>query len=402
MPGAAPPGYTGQISLGGATFSLAIDAGSFEREMAKAEQSARAASHRIGQSLGRGSSAAQGLFYLGQAVDDLQYGFRAIVNNIPQLVMAFGGGAGVAGAVGIAAVAINQFVNHIDEFKAAAENSEPIQKLIGQIEDLAKALDNVSKAATGQGLQDLLMGLAGSGKIGKAMSALGIDENDRADGARIARERARGDAAIKELSKVGSSEARERGKLFREAVEAFGGGDKLREEYAQRLMNGNPKLSLRDANGMAAQVIMNAMEGGKFGGGQFGNAFEKVFGKIAMDADTKKLNKAGEENEKNTTGLHTNWNKILTQEGRDNERRWMAQLEEERHQIQKRLTAQQEAMANVRTPQMYGSAREYLSSVTVSSADGIRKQQLDVQKGMKRELEKIREQMWKVSQARFQ
>ena len=88
MPGAAPPGYTGQISLGGATFSFAIDAGSFEREMAKAEQSARAASHRIGQSLGRGSSAAQGLFYLGQTVDDLQYGFRAIVNNIPQLVMA--------------------------------------------------------------------------------------------------------------------------------------------------------------------------------------------------------------------------------------------------------------------------------------------------------------------------
>ena len=69
------------------------------------------------------AGAGLGLSQLAYAVDDVQYGFNAIVNNIPQIVMGLGGGAGVAGAVGIAAVAINQLIKHWSEVSALMEQA---------------------------------------------------------------------------------------------------------------------------------------------------------------------------------------------------------------------------------------------------------------------------------------
>lgn len=47
----------------------------------------------------------QGALQAAYFFDDLQYGIRGIMNNIPGLVMGFGGGAGLAGAVSIAVLA---------------------------------------------------------------------------------------------------------------------------------------------------------------------------------------------------------------------------------------------------------------------------------------------------------
>jgi hypothetical protein len=58
MPGAAPQGYTGQMSLGGATFTPAVDDGSFSSKLAGAEKAAQQTSQRIGQAFGRGGIAA--------------------------------------------------------------------------------------------------------------------------------------------------------------------------------------------------------------------------------------------------------------------------------------------------------------------------------------------------------
>lgn len=85
-----------------------------------------------------GRNSAMGLLMLGQAVDDLQYGFRAIVNNIPGVVMGLGGSAGIAGAVAIAGVGINQLINHWDDLKAAlTENT--IETEADRMERLASA-----------------------------------------------------------------------------------------------------------------------------------------------------------------------------------------------------------------------------------------------------------------------
>lgn len=47
----------------------------------------------------------QGALQAAYFFDDLQYGIRGIMNNIPGLVMGFGGGAGLAGAISIATLA---------------------------------------------------------------------------------------------------------------------------------------------------------------------------------------------------------------------------------------------------------------------------------------------------------
>lgn len=47
----------------------------------------------------------QGMLQVAYFMDDVQYGIRGIMNNIPGLVMGFGGGAGLAGAISIAVLA---------------------------------------------------------------------------------------------------------------------------------------------------------------------------------------------------------------------------------------------------------------------------------------------------------
>jgi hypothetical protein len=63
-----------------------------------------------------GTSKAGGLLQLSQTVDDLQYGIRGVVNNIPGLVQGFGMGAGVAGAAQLAFIAVNQLTSKITDY----------------------------------------------------------------------------------------------------------------------------------------------------------------------------------------------------------------------------------------------------------------------------------------------
>lgn len=93
-----------------------------EREAQAAEKAARAeaqaaeksrALNQSAQQLDKGSQQAtrsvknmgQGALQAAYFFDDLQYGIRGIMNNIPGLVMGFGGGAGLAGAMSIAVLA---------------------------------------------------------------------------------------------------------------------------------------------------------------------------------------------------------------------------------------------------------------------------------------------------------
>ena len=90
-----------------------------EREAQAAEKAARAeaqaaeksrALNQSAQQLDKGSQQAtrsvknmgQGALQAAYFFDDLQYGIRGIMNNIPGLVMGFGGGAGLAGAMSLA------------------------------------------------------------------------------------------------------------------------------------------------------------------------------------------------------------------------------------------------------------------------------------------------------------
>ena len=47
----------------------------------------------------------QGMLQVDYFMDDVQYGIKGILNNIPGLVIGFGGGAGLAGAMSLAVLA---------------------------------------------------------------------------------------------------------------------------------------------------------------------------------------------------------------------------------------------------------------------------------------------------------
>ena len=73
------------------------------------------------------SNAAMGFMALSNAVQDVQYGFGGIINNIPGIVSGMGLGMGVAGAAQIAGVAFSVLNKNVDIFgteaKAAAKEA---------------------------------------------------------------------------------------------------------------------------------------------------------------------------------------------------------------------------------------------------------------------------------------
>lgn len=86
------------------------------------------------------------LLFMGQAIDDLQYGVRGVLNNIPQLVMAFGGGAGLAGAISIAAVGLSQLSGLFDQTDEKAQKFEADMAAIGR-NAAANILDKLNARA---------------------------------------------------------------------------------------------------------------------------------------------------------------------------------------------------------------------------------------------------------------
>lgn len=95
---------------------------------------------------GGGMNGAMGLLVLSQTIDDMQYGFRAIVNNIPQMGMALGSAMGMgvessmklAGTLGIAAVAVNLLITHWDDLMNLMGMGKVLTEA-EQMEKLAKA-----------------------------------------------------------------------------------------------------------------------------------------------------------------------------------------------------------------------------------------------------------------------
>lgn len=100
-----------------------------ERDAERAHVSAAGASAKAGAGVQAGAKEAGLSAYkwllLGNAVQDATYGFEAIINNIPGIVMAFGGSGGLAGGIGIASVAAGLFVRKFDEIKKAFSEELP-------------------------------------------------------------------------------------------------------------------------------------------------------------------------------------------------------------------------------------------------------------------------------------
>ena len=138
------------------------------KRMEEAGQKIAIANEKLSQIPQTAAAAGRGLGQLAYAVDDIQYGFSAIVNNIPGIVMGMGGSAGIAGAAGIAAVAVNQLVKHWGDLSDIAQgmwagNSiEQLTQLREKAEEATKAFEKLAetpskaKAAAAQGVSGLI------------------------------------------------------------------------------------------------------------------------------------------------------------------------------------------------------------------------------------------------------
>ena len=77
--------------------------------------------------------------------DDAQYGLRGIMNNIPQLALMLGLGSGLAGAISVAAIAVNFLWEKFGGAKEAAAKTDEAKK---RTEELTTAINAASESAS--------------------------------------------------------------------------------------------------------------------------------------------------------------------------------------------------------------------------------------------------------------
>jgi hypothetical protein len=83
-------------------------------------------------------NSAQALLLFSQGFEDAQYGIRGVLNNIPGLIFAMGGTAGLAGAISIAAVGLSQI---IPLFQKSKEESNLLKEALDSVKDSAGELE---------------------------------------------------------------------------------------------------------------------------------------------------------------------------------------------------------------------------------------------------------------------
>lgn len=86
-----------------------------------------------------GANAGLAALQLAQFVDDAQYGLRGVMNNIPGLVLAMGGSAGLAGAMSIALVAGTKLWEMFSGAQQAEKDTEAVKKRMEEVATAAEA-----------------------------------------------------------------------------------------------------------------------------------------------------------------------------------------------------------------------------------------------------------------------
>ena len=122
--------------------------------------------------------ASRGLLIFSQGLEDAQYGIRGVLNNIPGLVMAIGGGAGLAGAISIAAVSISFLSEKMAQFGAGSETTaEKAQRLADIIKEIEKNANDLSKEDLDMGRSAMESALSLAGALATDYEILAAREN---------------------------------------------------------------------------------------------------------------------------------------------------------------------------------------------------------------------------------
>jgi len=213
------------------------------------------------------NNGAMGLLALSNAVQDVQYGFGGMVNNIPQIITGLGMGMGVAGAVQIAAVGIQFLLKNVDLFgEKAKEAAKAAAELSGETMADANAAYKAAEATKAQAAaqESLNAALAVTEGHYKAVIALSEQIIKQKQAEKDA-ETALADAqAGMEMARIQLAEAR--GEMTKE--EAIFAKDKVRVEAESRKQTAAIALE----EGKVAEARRKAGRGSEAQGGGGGSA----------------------------------------------------------------------------------------------------------------------------------
>lgn len=395
---AAPAAYTGMMSIGGASFTLGIDDSSFKTKLTQAEGAARNASQKIGQHFGRGGGASMGLLYLGQAVDDVQYGFAAIVNNIPQIVMGLGGSAGLAGGIGIAAVAVNQLITHWDTLGAKLSNTGVFLTATGAAEQFTESLkDQESWLRKVFGLQVAIYEY--------------FAKIDTTSGKIAAAQAARMEAAGKAGEKIGdikSKEAESRANDFKEAIRAYGGGAKLIKDVVDAQMKLTPGADRKMMETRVTEMITKGLAGEDVNKKFFGEGFGRQLANVQDQKNLKEEEKFQKKRMEQLKEQERADNEMLTKEGaaqaavlemqRDRE---IKALEEQERKTARDERILRKEMQDTNPSQLFTSGHAFASNMMTGALDSIGKEQVKQLEALNVKMILLREEMAKQRGMRF-
>jgi hypothetical protein len=199
-----------------------------------------------------------------RGIEDLQYGLGGVINNIPGLVLALGGTAGLTAAISLLAVGVNQLVKHWDDLAGLFEKRNPFPSAADDAKEFTKELDHVNEK-----IKEMEKHTSLSNEQLKTFNGLILVQT--------ALERQLADAKQRraDMEKLTgpSKEEQERGRAFTEAIGGQGQevreamtGQMVKERIAELTRIGGPKESeaeTRRVAGMQAEQILGfAMRGG--------------------------------------------------------------------------------------------------------------------------------------------
>lgn len=169
-----------------------------------ADEDARAWARRMSdtqkhtQSWGRALSGGSGQAVLqtAQAVDDLQYGLRGVMNNIPGLIMSLGGGAGLAGILSLVAVGVATVGKKFWDWWTFKDK---IKELNGWLEEMNGKLKEAANTRSKEALEGTAAGAeALANAVERANEALAEQQGRLARTAAASQEMAAAQAALDE------------------------------------------------------------------------------------------------------------------------------------------------------------------------------------------------------------
>lgn len=197
------------------------------------------------QAAGKSGPNGMGVLQLAYFIDDLQYGMRGIINNMPNLVQSLGLGAGMAGVVGIAAVAVSQL---LDKFPGWIEGNEKIKLTTEMLADAIKAEEAAIKR---QKEEVEKLGKANSDRIEDLTKLKIATEDLKAAEDQLAEDRKNRKAFEDAEKNIGAAERDELGRrkgAFKDLVTDAGGEKDLRDQISNAVAGSMPNVEITEAD----------------------------------------------------------------------------------------------------------------------------------------------------------